>query len=207
MDETGLQNPIFKIANLNQQSNFQNNQGMNFNMANSLNQNMMSDQTNMMNMMNQMQNTGMMNNGMMNNGMMNNGMMMNIPMMMNNGMMMNNLMMSMTGMNNPNNNPNNVQPSSGGQSAEEEGISLNFRINGEGKGNQGRLVSIQCKLDEKVDDIITRFCNKAGIKDSEKKFVYNAKNLNRDLSAAEAGLIHNANIFVISTKGVKGAQN
>jgi len=26
------------------------------------------------------------------------------------------------------------------------------------------------------------------------------------LSAAEAGLIHNANIFVISTKGVKGAQ-
>ena len=163
-------------------------------------------------MNNGMNNQGMMNNGMMNTGMMNNQGMMNNAMMMNNPGMMNNqamLMMNMMGINNQNNNSNNTQsqsqPSSGGQQPE-EGISLNFRINGEGKGNAGRLVTIQCKLDEKVSEIIHRFCLKAGIKDSEKKFVYNAKSLNKDLSAAEAGLIHNANIFVISTKGVKGAQ-
>ena len=120
------------------------------------------------------------------------------------------MMMNMMGMNNQNNNSNNntqtQSPSNSGGQQSEEGISLNFRINGEGKGNAGRLVTIQCKMDEKVSEIIQRFCAKAGIKDSEKKFVYNAKSLNRDLNAAEAGLIHNANIFVISTKGVKGAQ-
>ena len=39
----------------------------------------------------------------------------------------------------------------------------------------------------------------------QKKFIFNAKNLNPSLSLAEAGIAHNSNIFVVTTKGVHGA--
>ena len=49
------------------------------------------------------------------------------------------------------------------------------------------------------------FWNKTGDYDQEKKFIFNAKLLNQDLSVAEAGLHNNSNIFVVATKGIKGA--
>ena len=58
--------------------------------------------------------------------------------------------------------------------------------------------------DEKVATLIERYRNKAGDRDQTKKFIFNDKNLNPSLSLAEAGIAHNSNIFVVTTKGVHG---
>ena len=42
--------------------------------------------------------------------------------------------------------------------------------------------------------------------DESKKFIFNAKNLAPSLTVAEAGLIDNSYIFVVATKGIKGAK-
>ena len=67
------------------------------------------------------------------------------------------------------------------------------------------FISIQCTVDDKVSDVIEKYWNKAGYKDPTAKFIFNTKNLVPELSVAEAGLINNANIQVVSTKGIKGA--
>ena len=67
------------------------------------------------------------------------------------------------------------------------------------------FISIQCTVDDKVSDVIEKYWNKAGYKDPTAKFIFNAKNLVPELSVAEAGLINNANIQVVTTKGIKGA--
>ena len=64
---------------------------------------------------------------------------------------------------------------------------------------------IQCTPNDKVSDIIEKYRNKANDRDDTKKFIFNAKNLNTSLSVAEAGITNNANIFVVATKGIKGA--
>ena len=64
---------------------------------------------------------------------------------------------------------------------------------------------IQCLPNEKVSDIIHRYRAKSLDNDPTKKFIFNAKALDPSLIAAEAGLYNNANIFVVSTKGIKGA--
>ena len=64
---------------------------------------------------------------------------------------------------------------------------------------------IQCTPNDKVSDIIEKYRNKANYRDETKKFIFNAKNLNTSLSVAEAGITNNANIFVVATKGIKGA--
>ena len=77
------------------------------------------------------------------------------------------------------------------------GIEVNFR-------NQSISLKIQCKPDEKVSDIIQRYRDKSGDNEPTKKFIFNAKALNPYLTVAEAGLANNFNIFVVSTKGIKG---
>ena len=67
------------------------------------------------------------------------------------------------------------------------------------------FISIQCTVDDKVSDVIEKYWNKAGYKDPTAKFIFNTKNLVPELSVAEAGLINNANIQVVTTKGIKGA--
>ena len=47
--------------------------------------------------------------------------------------------------------------------------------------------------------------NKADDHDQTKKFIFNAKNLNPSLTLSAAGIAHNSNIFVVTTKGVQGA--
>ena len=80
-----------------------------------------------------------------------------------------------------------------------EGINIRFRTNGDGKNSE---IIIQCLPDEKASDVIQRYRANSGENDTSKKFIFNAKALN----VAEAGLANNVNVFVITTKGVKGVQ-
>ena len=69
------------------------------------------------------------------------------------------------------------------------GINILFRI--EGHSSQGDIIPhllIQCLTDEKVSDVIQRYRVKSLDKEPTKKFIYNSKNLNPDLTVAEAGL-------------------
>ena len=55
---------------------------------------------------------------------------------------------------------------------------------------------VQCMPDEKVSEIIEKYRYYSGDRDPSKKFIFNAQNLDLSLSAAEAGITNNANIFV-----------
>ena len=83
------------------------------------------------------------------------------------------------------------------------GLTINFRTSGEGLEKK---IVVQCTPDEKVSEIIQKYRAKSNDKDNTKKFIYNAKQLNQDLTAAEAGIMNNSNIFVVATKGIKGAK-
>ena len=84
------------------------------------------------------------------------------------------------------------------------GITIIFRTSGQNAPQQPPI-SIQCMPDDKVSTAIEKYRNKANDRDDTKKFIFNAKNLNANLSVAEAGITNNANIFVVATKGIKGA--
>ena len=63
-----------------------------------------------------------------------------------------------------------------------------------------------CTYDEKIQEVIKRFCNKLGLNYKKYlKFIFNAKRLNPDITVAEAGITNMSKIFVIETKGIKGA--
>ena len=183
-----MQNPIFNLA-----KSLQNNQGNPMMLNNSLNDNM-----NQMNM-NPMMNNGMMNNQFNMNPMMN-------PMMMNNmNNMGNNMMDQAMNFNAMNNNMNmnagnmgnNNQPASNNQN-----ISVYFRA---GLNGENGSIMIQCSLDDKISDLIDRYKAKSLQDVSQKKFIFNARELKKNLKVAEAGLNDGANIFVVNTEGVKGA--
>ena len=78
-----------------------------------------------------------------------------------------------------------------------------FRKSGEGQNEPP--IMIQCTDNEKIADVIAKYRVKTGDQDGSKKFIFNAKQLNESLSVSEAGLTNNANIFVVTTRGVKGA--
>ena len=78
-------------------------------------------------------------------------------------------------------------------------INVNFRVSGSAS-QPISLVNIQSNPEEKVSDIIEKYRNKANDYDDSKKFIFNAKNLNPNLSVAEAGITNNANIFVVRIK-------
>ena len=101
--------------------------------------------------------------------------------------------------------PNTTQVGSS-QNAQPQGngISVIFRTSGQ-NAPQRPPISIQCMPDEKVSTLIERYRNKADDHDQTKKFIFNAKNLNPELSLSAAGIAHNSNIFVVTTKGVQGA--
>jgi hypothetical protein len=64
-------------------------------------------------------------------------------------------------------------------------------------------IYIDCSSDEKVSTIIERYRAKAGDNDINKKFIFNAKALNENLTIKEAALGNNSNIFVIKAKRIK----
>ena len=187
------------------------------------------NQMGMNNMSNQMGNQNMMGIGGMNN--MAGNQMMNQNMGMNMNPMMPNMMGQTNMMNNPammqmmvnqmnlqnqmndilNNKSQNMGSQSQNQSSSQSqsysnpsgGKSIIFRKSGEGE--QGAPIMVQCLDSDKVSEVIKRYRAKSGDQDPSKKFIFNAKALNLDLTVAEAGLTDNANIFVVTTRGVKGA--
>ena len=84
-------------------------------------------------------------------------------------------------------------------------INVTFRESG--NISQPSAVTVQCNPEEKVSDIIEKYRNKANDHDESKKFVFNAKDLNPNLSVTEAGIMNNANIFVIGIKRNKDDEN
>ena len=180
--------------------------------------NLMNSMMSKMGMDNQMDSM-MMNNEMMNQMGMNNqmdSMMMNNPMM--NQMGMNNQMDSMAAnqmsmqivnhyelenkkmMNCQNNN----QSSDKEKIEDKQNQSIPLCFQRSNKLRNRTSIIILSSPNEKVSDIIQKYRAKADDRDSTKKFIFNAKNLNKDLSVAEAGLYNNAHIFVVYTKVTKG---
>ena len=106
------------------------------------------------------------------------------------------------------NNPQTQSPSSPAMPTSQpqagQGFSVIFRASGT-TGQAGAPIMVQCMPNDKVRDVIEKYRNKSNDRDTTKKFIFNAKNLNADLSVAEAGITNNANIFVVATKGIKGA--
>ena len=58
--------------------------------------------------------------------------------------------------------------------------------------------------DEKVSDLIEKYRKVACDYGQSKKFIFSGKNLNLELTVAEAGLFNNAIIHVVNTINVKG---
>jgi len=183
-----------------------------------INQMGMNNNNNQMNMGNQM-GMGMNNNQMgMNMGnQMGMGMNMNIgndmnmmnnqmPPMMNqmmNQMMMNNKPMWMWHYNNLNDNQNLIFNDENNSSNR---INIIFREN-----DNNSSILIICDFTEKISQVIKRYFIKAGIDYSKYhkyfKFIFNAKNLNLDLTVAESGIIDNSNIFVFKTQNIMIPRN
>ena len=208
MQGTGVGGMNMGMNNMGMNNMGMNNMGMN---------NMGSTQMGMMNPMN-MQGTGMgmnnmgmpnMNMGMNNMGMNNMGMP-NMNMGMNNmgmnnmgtGMMNAAMNMNMNNQNNMNNlnnmNMNNNPPTTNSN----QFINVYFRAGANGENGS---IMIQCTLNDKVSDLIQKYKTKSLEDVSKKKFIFNAKALNPNLTVAEAGMQEGANIFVVNTAGVKGA--
>ncbi len=183
---------------MNQMQQLMNNMGMN-NMGN-MDMNQMQQLMNQMGM-NNMTNTQMMNNPQMQ--MLMNQMQMGMGMgnMNNAAQMMTNLQNNMAN-NMVNNNDNNNQDNQNNVG----GISVIFRVSGAQGQAQIPPVMIQCLSNEKVSEVIKKYRIKSGDNEETKKFIFNAKNLSPSLTVAEAGLTDNANIFVVATKGIKGAK-
>ena len=224
MNETGLNNPIFNMMNSQNQSSM-GNAGMNQNMGmgmNQMNQGMMNQNTMGMNNMNMnqgmmnpmgmgMQNTMGMNNMNMNQGMMNPAMMgmgmgmMNMPMNsmmnMNQASQANAVMNQILNSQNQSQNQSSANPATS-SSASNGGITVLFRRN---NSPGEKPYAIQCMVTDRVSDIILKYRNKSLDQDLTKKFIFNAKALNPTLTAAEAGLTDQANVFVVTTQNVVGA--
>ena len=167
-----------------------------------------------------------MNNNMMNNGMINNnGMMMNNN---NNMMMNNNALMQMQIMNNafnneilkmmmnmninnfqPNNNPNNntsPSPSAGNNDSTEEDdkINLVFKRTSKKVEKKNFRITIQCKGNELVSDVIQRYCFKTNEKKEDLLFLFNSKQLDTKKTVEQSALLKGSLILVVDVKPMVG---
>ena len=97
----------------------------------------------------------------------------------------------------------NIKENNERKSNDSDGFVVIFRKSGEGFSDEP--IMIHCLKSEKVSDLIQKYRNKSGDSDCFKKFIFNGKQLNGYLTVSEAGLSENANIFVVNTKGIKGA--
>ena len=213
MDMNNMNNMNMNMNNMNMGNMGNMNNGMNMGMNNmNMDMNNMNNMNAMNNGMNMNMNMNNMNNMNMMNGMQMNPMnpMMNFNMMGNNMQGQNMASMAQSMMNNFSNfQPPIVQDNQAQNNNNSNSINVKFRAGGlqrqtQQDGSDPGIV-IQCTLDEKLSVIVDRYKNKSGDDITDKKFVYNAKNLNLTLTAAEAGLINNSIIFVLNTKNVKGA--
>ena len=213
-DTTGLQSPIFRIMGRNDNNLYDSTGMQNYSMMNGsqnlddmLNEmskvmmNLQSDMTKVMTGINQlnliitniknyraknsmnMMNNNMMENNMMKCNMMNNYMTNNnMNNMMNNMMNLNDMMSPMINMEMMN---ENELPSI------KDNINVIFR--------KDVPIMINCKLSEKVSEVIKKYRAKSLDNEKNIRFIFNAKELNQSLSVDEAGLTENSNIFVDRT--------
>ena len=79
-------------------------------------------------------------------------------------------------------------------------IKVYFRASEEGQALPP--VDIVCFPNEKVSSIIEKYKNKNKLNEEGYKIIYifHGKNLNQNLTVAEAGITNNANVFVVRTK-------
>ena len=215
---TGMQNPIFGMMNSMSQNN---NQGTGMNM----NQNMMSQNMNNMGLMNNPINSmpNLNNNGTLmgnSNNMMGNQIYMpnTNPMMnmnnMNNMMNMNMAQMSQQLQNQYQNQLQNMNSNMGinnpvlNQSQEiktpesNNFITLVFRTSNQ---TDDLPVKIQCLKSDLLSSVFEKYRNKANDKDMTKKFIFNAKQLDKTMTVGEAGLYEGSTIFVVTTENIVGA--
>ena len=140
----------------------------------------------------------MMNQNMMYQNMMNNPMM--------NQNMMSQMMMAQLMANNGNNSQNNDSQSQSSNNNSNMnsngGFTVIFRTRDTDNSDP---ISVQCMPNDRVSEVIEKYRSKANDHDETKRFIFNAKELDKSLTVAEAGLQDRANVFVINTKGVKGA--
>ncbi len=76
----------------------------------------------------------------------------------------------------------------------EDAITINFME------KEGLPITIQCLIDEKVGDIIQRYRTKSANNKTNIKFIFNAKELDENLTICESAIVNNSNIFVVETK-------
>ena len=104
------------------------------------------------------------------------------------------------------NNYNNIQKVDDNKIVSNEWFRVIFRpskITGQASSPIGIMIMATPK--EKVSELIEKYRMKSGDLDPTKKFIFLAKNLNPSLTCAEAGMVEGSNIFVVATKGIKGA--
>ena len=77
-------------------------------------------------------------------------------------------------------------------------ISVIFKYNND--KNITKVVNVQGGINDKVSSFIEKFRNKT----DTNRYIFNAKQLNKDLTAEEAGITNGCNIFIQSLYGVKG---
>ena len=172
-----------------------NNQQFMNNMGNQIN-----NQFNNMNMMNNMGNQmNMMNNPMnlMNNNQFNQNKMINMPNFSLNNNLMNSPNFQMCNLMNFNNNISSMTQNWNIPNKKEvKFLTVYFRMP-VAQGNQYAPIAIQCRSDDKMEDIINKFCNKACANKNDYKFIFNANGVLMDSTAEEIGLTNNSNIFVL----------
>ena len=79
---------------------------------------------------------------------------------------------------------------------EVEFLTIIFRMSDEQR-NQTPSIQIQCRSDDKMEDIINRFCTKTVVDKKDYKFIFCAKEVLMDSTAEEIGLTNNSSIFVL----------
>ena len=100
------------------------------------------------------------------------------------------------------NNINNIFDNSQNLKQNSNDIDIIFR-NAELKTNNTTI--IKCNINEKVSEIIRKYREKTGDRESNEKFIFNAKELNDQLTVGQSKLYDGCIIFVVLLKGIKGA--
>ena len=163
--------------------------------------------------MNEIKNMNNFNNPMMNQGNINNNMNNNNCLQMNQQMMQQQQMMALQMQQQQmmaaqqaqiQNYQGNFNHSDFDEGLEESNIRVIFRLSGE-IGPSSQPVYIDCFPNDIISSIIEKYKNKSNINENGNKFVYifNAKNLNQNLTVSEAGITNNSSIFVVRTKNKK----
>ena len=74
-------------------------------------------------------------------------------------------------------------------------INIIFRVGLNSVTNE-KLIILQCCPNDKCSDIIEKFRNKINDYERKSRFIYNAKNLNPNLTVSESDITEGAYIFV-----------